>query len=64
MNRGWFQSGDKNPKRKLTEAQVLILREMRRCGEPLTSAAKEFGVHHSTAYRAAVGMAWRYIPSQ
>ena len=52
--------GEKSGSHKLTEAQVLEIRQ--RIGkETLRSLAKEYGVSHTTIRRAANGMKWSYL---
>lgn len=51
--------GEKNPKAKLTPAQVL---EIRASSEGDTALGRRYGVHASTIYMIKVGRKWRNLP--
>ncbi len=53
--------GVKNPHAKLTEAEVLQIRQLRKNGKSLSQLAKEFGVQHSAVRRVCNRETWRHV---
>lgn len=54
--------GEKHPKAKLTEADVLAIREKRSAGVSYGKLAKEYGVCKKTVMDVASGKHWSYLP--
>ena len=50
------------PRRKLTQDQVVTMREKAAEGAPATALAKHFGVGSSTVSRIIAGEAWAHAP--
>lgn len=61
LRHGTDNRGERNGQSKLTEALVLEIRERRRCGEPLKSLVKAFGVTDVTVSQIATGQRWRHL---
>jgi len=60
IRHGTSNRGERSGSAKLTEVQVLEIRQ--RVGkETLRSLAKEYGVSHTAIRRAAIGMKWSYL---
>ena len=60
IRHGTSNRGERSGTAKLTEAQVLEIRQ--RVGkETLRNLAKEYGVSHTAIRRAAIGMKWSYL---
>lgn len=54
--------GSANPRSKLTEFDVIRIREARTNGVLLKTLAKEYGVHISSISRAAIGLrGWAHV---
>lgn len=53
--------GERHGKAKLSEAQVLELRELHHNGAKISSLAREFCVRHGTVWAAIFGKSWRHI---
>lgn len=56
------QSGTSNPRSKLTESQVIEIRNRWRNGETLILLAKEFGISKSNAFYVANRIYWKHVP--
>jgi len=54
--------GERHNLRKLSDAQVLEIRAAHLAGESTARLAAKFGVHKSTAHRAATRRNWRHLP--
>jgi hypothetical protein len=54
--------GEKSPRRKLHEAQVLAIRRRWGAGENAWAIAPSFGVSPYTVWAVAVGRAWKHLP--
>jgi hypothetical protein len=54
--------GEKHPKAKLTEADVLGIREKRLLGKSFGKLAEEYGVNKKTIINAVTGKTWSYLP--
>lgn len=60
VNHGRSQRGENSTRHKLTELQVLQIRQ--RAGkETLRSLGKEFGVSHTCIRRATLGINWKHL---
>lgn len=55
--------GEKNPKSKLVEAQVVEILRRVESGEDRTALAAEFGVSHGAVADIAAGRTWQHITS-
>lgn len=53
--------GEDHGMAKLTEDDVRVIRQKYKAGESAYALAREFGVHHTTAHRAAIGRTWRHV---
>lgn len=53
--------GEWNPFAKLTDAQVIQIRERRASGETLSSIAKEFGCSEGNIMDIARGLSWKHV---
>lgn len=54
--------GEKMFKAKLTDADIPVIRELRKTGMGLQKIADKFGVHNSVIHRITKGDAWTHIP--
>lgn len=54
--------GKENPRAKLSEHDVLKMREMRKAGHTYQSIANAFGVTYSPTYDAITGKHWKHLP--
>lgn len=54
--------GEKHPKAKLTEADVLAIREKRKQGKSFGKLAEEYSVNKKTIINAVTGKSWSYLP--
>lgn len=54
--------GERQWKAKLTEENVLEIRERTKIGEKASYLAKVFGVHHSTINAIVAGVTWKHVP--
>jgi hypothetical protein len=53
--------GEKSPKAKLSESDVLMARRMREHGQTYDSIGRHFGVHLSTIAYACSGVNWKHV---
>lgn len=58
---GWDNSGENNAAAKLTNAQVLELRQARSAGSRLKDLAKKYGISFQSVSRVARGDGWKEI---
>jgi hypothetical protein len=58
---GTFLRGSNISSAKLTESQVLEIRDRRRSGEKLRVIAAEFGVHNATVSRVCTSRQWVHV---
>lgn len=54
--------GSRNKSAKLTESQVMLMRQRFAAGEPIRSLQRAFGVSYSTAHNVTCGNTWRHLP--
>ena len=53
--------GAKRPNAKLTEDQVLEMRELRKNGLAITAIAKQYNIGGTTAFYAIKGIQWKHV---
>ena len=53
--------GEKNPSSKLTEPEVIKIRDRYRLGESATALAREFGVSRVTIYNIINRVKWQHL---
>lgn len=61
---GTWHDGPRNPRAKLTEAQVVEIRMRSKAGEQGRALAREFGVADSTVYDIIRRKNWRVLPER
>ena len=54
-------AGEKNPSRKLTEAQAIAIRDRAAAGEKRRALADEFGVSYLTVHYIVTGERWSHL---
>lgn len=55
------QKGEKNGRAKLTEVDIMAIKEKRKIGVPYYKIAEEYGVHKRTVMDAVSGKNWAYV---
>jgi hypothetical protein len=55
-------SGERHPRAKITEADVLEIRRRRRGGEKLVAIAQDYGLTHPAVINICAGRGWRHVP--
>lgn len=55
--------GDRTHSAKLSNAQAMEVRRLRRGGMAGVDIAKRFGVHKQTVYQIALGRTWKHLPN-
>lgn len=63
VDRGRTPAGERSGTCRLTEAQVIELREMAAAGVHYNELAARYGVARSTVASAALGWKWRHLPN-
>jgi hypothetical protein len=58
---GLVRLGSARPRAKLTEVDVLSIRERYRRGEHIPALGKAYGISTMTAWAVATGRAWRHV---
>jgi hypothetical protein len=61
LSRGRWSCGERSPKAKLTEAQVLEIRAARAAGETCRALAAQYQVTVATISRIDTGRLWRHV---
>ena len=59
--RGGFKKGEKNFNSKLTEAQVVEMRALRRSGMRLCEVARHFGVRDNLVFNVVTRRTWKHV---
>jgi len=62
VSKGRLQKGETNGMAKLTEAQVIKIKLLRRSGETVTDLADTYGVHPPCISRIVNGKRWKHTP--
>ena len=57
----FFKQGEQNPNAKLSEAQVVEMRAMRRSGMRLCELARHFGVRDNLVYNVVTRRSWKHV---
>jgi hypothetical protein len=56
-----FQNGEKNPRSKLLQSQVVVIKSLIKDGKMNTEIAELFGVHHATVSLIRRGNIWGWV---
>lgn len=59
---GLYWSGSKNSLAKLTESQVVEIRQAAANGEPASAIGRRFGIHRARVSEIVRGAAWKRVP--
>jgi DNA invertase Pin-like site-specific DNA recombinase len=54
--------GQEHPLSKLTDADVIAIRQATARGEPATKIAARYGIHFGTVYQIKYRNTWKHLP--